>query len=155
VVLGLAIYTNVTLSRETVYVRTYTPDYLESLSGELEFYTIKEDIHSDFMFLWLGEFGVRKLNHSELEGVVSSARGEKGIGLLIGPSGTGSGMTVLKQACLADFNLNLEVEPRKVLPYYAYYPPFMMEEENSLALLFEGKAPDQREPSKNIRLIVY
>jgi hypothetical protein len=80
--------------------------------------------------------------------------------LVVGPSGPGSGRSILAQGCLPDFLFDVGEFARKTgakiqpVPYYAYTPAFLMEEEICQSLLFEKLMPDpDRDPEKRIRLL--
>ena len=50
--------------------------------------------------------------------------------------------------------MRLEKMNRVVLPYYAYFPPFLLEEETCEGLYFSGNIVDYRQDSKNITFFI-
>jgi hypothetical protein len=74
--------------------------------------------------------------------------------LLLGPTGPGSGNSILDAAVLPDFTPRLAKDIRDritFLPYYAFHPPFLFEEETCQALYFSGQTPDPASPAAGLK----
>ena len=50
--------------------------------------------------------------------------------------------------------MRLGKDEQVVLPYYAYFPPFLLEEETCEGLYFSGNIVDYRQDSKNITFFI-
>ena len=136
---------NIAFSKEMIYVRKYMADYLTSLPANTQFYMLSRDIHADYIKSWLGLpikqiDRISQINHNKHNNGL--------IAIIIGPHGKDSGKSILKHSTLDDFKLTDVVKPKGVkelkLPYYAYFPSFLLEEEISQALFFAGETPDYK-----------
>jgi hypothetical protein len=148
---------NVSLCRAILRVRTALPEYLRTLPQGNSLYVLAEDPHGWWIARWLNEFHIQSLGIRDLEEAVTSGREAA---LIIGPHGRGSGMSIMGHSVMDDFLTGglmdryfMKRAKRATLPYYVYFPPFLMEEEISQGLYFMGKTPDYRRDSMNITLI--
>jgi len=91
-------------------------------------------------------------------------RKQENVALIVGPHGKNSGRSILFRSNLPDYPFDEEeflksiskpFSARITLPYFAYFPSFIMEEELSQALYFSGRTPDYRDPSKNLTLYLW
>lgn len=150
---------NIRLCSEMWRARKYTPDFLKNISPPLQLYVLKEDIHGWFISKWLEDFNVKSTDLKDLEHVVS---GDKKIGLLIGPTGKDSAKSTICY-CWAPHDFFIDPDNYKfiraarkmVLPYYAYFPTFLMEDPITQALYFMGRMPSYKSDDKNITLVIF
>ena len=146
------LYTNLELCRQLIQSRQSLPAYLTAQPKDRPLYILEEDSHAEAIISWLEGFHIQRIKKADLERIVSAQT--KG-GIILGPSGPGSGQSILANCCLDDFliedvRMRLEKMNRVVLPYYAYFPPFLLEEETCEGLYFSGNIVDYRHDSKNI-----
>lgn len=143
--------------RQLFVVKQYTPHYLANLKNTI-IYTLSEDPQGMDIDRWLEDYNVNPIAKKDLSYVILANR-QKHVktGLLLSAKGNKSGYTILKQCILSDNKLNIQVKPLKrvLLPYFAYYPSFFLEEEISQALYFQGKIPDYRDADKQMELFIY
>jgi hypothetical protein len=107
-------------------------------------YVLSDDPHSQALKLW-----------SHAREVSSADLVPQGAYLLLGPTGQDSGKSIMRNSALDDYYPKLigrKYKTKETLPYYAYFPSFLMEEEISEALLFTGKSPDSRLPRLQLTL---
>jgi hypothetical protein len=155
-----AVSANIKLSAELMYVTKYTPDFLKLNCPNMPICVLSGDPHAKYITLWLGnDFDIEQLAVDQTQAEFLRA---KKCALVFGPTGPGSGCSILHHSCLGDYfitNLDSYVSDNKLikitLPYYAYFPTFLLEEEISQALYFSGKIPDYRTESKNLTLLLY
>ncbi len=144
---------NIAFSKEMIYVRKYTADYLTSLPAETQFYMLSQDIHADSIKYWLG-LPIKKIDRISQ---INDNKHSGFIAIIIGPHGKDSGKSILRHSTFDDFILTDVVKPKGVkevkLPYYAYFPSFLFEEEISQALFFAGKTPDYK--ADNMQITVW
>ena len=148
------LYANLKLCRELILVKQSVPRYLARQPKEQPLYILEEDSHIDVIASWLEGFNIQRIKQADLGKIVSS--GSRG-GLILGPGGPGSGRSILSNCCLDDFYaddikqaLVLRGVKAITLPYYAYFPPFLLEEEACEGLYFSGRRVDWRDKDKNI-----
>ncbi len=159
---GLIILFNVRLCKEMIRVKQLAPVYLSSLMPSRQLYLLEEggedESHTDRIASWLEDFAIPRIRKGQINEVV---HGTKKGGLLISPRGEGSGLSILSNCCLNDFFIDLNDYEglrglKKItLPYFAYFPPFLFEEETCQALYFRGRMVDYRSPEKNITLLLW
>ncbi len=191
VTLSAHAYEGVRIDKETRHVRVTAEQYLNNARATTEWYLLQEDPHHGLMwttFNWSsldiksihvstqgllslqGRFKPGQQHHviqlieaSKAQSLIAN-KNRKPIGLILGPHGPGSGLSVANHATFDDFNINtflkLDVlRPRikeiTLLPYYMHYPPFLLEEEITEALYFSGQIPDYRAPEMGITLIKF
>lgn len=140
---------------EMVMSRTAAPRLIESLGGSPQIYLLADDPHAQYMDPWLAGPGLKPVRTI---GALSELDMSKPGVLVLGPHGPGSGLSILKGGSLPDFTLpaGLDKLPgvlHYVVPYYAYFPAFMMEQENTQAILFRGAAPDYHQ--QQYQLTIY
>lgn len=129
---------------KTRVTRFAVPDLLEKQAQLTQIYLLKEDPHAVFIRHWLNDPRISFIETKELNQIFgeSAVEGHHGM-VIIGPTGPGSGNSILQSASLADFNPLIPdrlAERFIYLPYYAYHPFFLFEEETCLALYFsQGK----------------
>jgi len=144
---------NLAFSKEMIYVRKYTADYLTSLPADTEFYMLSGDNHADYIKYWLG-LSIKKIDKISQ---ITDTKNSRLIAIIIGPHGKDSGRSILKHSTFDDFILTEVVKPKGVkevkLPYYAYFPSFLFEEEISQALFFAGETPDYK--ADNMQITVW
>lgn len=150
---------NIKLCSEIRRVRLYTPEFLKKISPPMQLYVLKEDIHGWFISKWLEDFNIKTIPLKDLEHTVSTP---KNIGFLIGPSGKDSAKSVI---CFwwapHDFIIDLDnyefikTAQKVVLPYYAYFPIVLMDQEVFQRLYFMGKVTDYKSDEKNITLLIF
>lgn len=155
----LIIFVNIKFCSELIRVKQYIPRYLKSHLPQAQLYISEEDSHADYIMAWLEDFRIQKIKKSELDSVL--LKDKKGT-LIIGPNGIGSGLSILSNACLDDFfieDLNTHPALKKMkkiaLPYFAYFPSFLLEEETCEALYFFGRRVNYKSDSKNITLFAW
>jgi len=148
------LYANLKLCRELIRVKQGVPRYLALQPKDRPVYILEEDSHADSIASWLEGFDIQRIKKADLGKIVSS--GSRG-GLILGPGGLGSGRSILSNCCLDDFYaddikqaLVLKGVKAITLPYYAYFPPFLLEEEACEGLYFSGRRVDWRDKDKNI-----
>lgn len=78
--------------------------------------------------------------------IAMKGTGASGQGVaVLGPTGAGSGMSILRHCILPDQVDEARTAPSGVevlkLPYFAYFPPFLLEEEVCQTLYFSGRVP--------------
>lgn len=156
VLLCLSIGPGMGKSLEARQLRFGAPEYLSKNTSN-NVYCLREDPHSGFLSEWLKEIRIRLLSEKELGKTINDQirRGIKGF-LLLGPTGAGSGNSILRRGILPDFHIDFPPTFRKtltILPYYAFYPPFLFEEEICQALYFAGRTPSQSTPESSLKLI--
>lgn len=148
------VYANLKLCRQLVQAKQAVPAYLAAQPKDLPLYILEEDSHSDAIISWLEGFSIQKIKKGELGRTV--ADNKRGM-LIVGPSGEGSGRSILANCCMDDFLIDdirprLEKMNRLTLPYYAYFPFFLLEEEVCEGLYFSGRRVDYNSESKQITL---
>lgn len=149
------IMSNIAFSKEMIYTRKYTADYLTSLPAETRFYMLGRDNHKYYITTWLG-LPVKKIDR--IDQINDNKHADNSlVAIIIGPHGENSGRSILRHSVLADFKLTNIVKPKVAkelkLPYYAYFPSFLFEEEISQALFFAGETPDYK--ADNMQITVW
>jgi len=115
---------------------------LEQLSETHPLYMLRQDPHARYFRYWL-----RKKPKTLRR--VSDFLDQKNhkAALIFGPTGFRSGNSVLQHCTLRDLHFKVK-KPADItelkVPYFAYFPLFMMEEEVCQALYFEKKLPDYK-----------
>lgn len=152
-------YTSIT-TRE---VRRDAPAKLKELPADTLYFVVEEDPHSPFLQDWLsydsGE--INRVAVSALPRAFETIPRSIPVALVLGPMGTGSGRSILQNGTMNDFAdfalpsvINAATRHQVMyLPYYAYYPLFLMEEENCQFLYFNNHVPEEH--SGRDRLTVY
>lgn len=160
ILLLAAVSANIKFSSELMYVTKYTPNFLSLNCPNMSICVLRGDSHAKYITLWLGnDFDIELINSDQTKAEFLRA---KKCALVIGPTGPGSGCSILYHSCLADYsitNLDSYVTANKlkriILPYYAYFPSFLLEEEISQALYFLRQVPNYKTESKNLTLLLY
>jgi len=147
------ITSNITFAKEMIQVRKYPADYLTSLPVT-QLYLLNQDSHADFIKIWLFGLPIKKVN--TIKKIKNKHQGT--IAIIIGPHGEQSGKSMLGHSTLNDFIFKLDaVKPKGAkelkLPYYAYFPSFLLEEEISQALFLAGKSPNYK--ADNMQMTVW
>ena len=100
---------------------------------------------------WLKGFNVKEIKIEDLIHKVHSRKGQE-IGLIMGPNGIGSGLSIMLHCTLNDFLIKKQYEDylqgaQRItsLPYYSKFLSFLFEEEVCQALYFEGKVSNSDE----------
>ena len=134
------------------------PDFLSKNPQVKNIYLLKEDPHTIYIEKWLNDDRVRFIEIKTLNKILESESKDKKMGILVvGPTGKGSGNSILRHSSLPDFDFDPPADiEAKILyfPYMAYYPTFIFEEEISQALYFEGKIPSYHEKDKKIKAFI-
>lgn len=189
VTLSAQAYEGVHIGKETRRVRVTAEKYLNNARATTNWYLLQEDPHHGSMwttFNW-PSLDIRSI-HVSTQGLLSlqgkfkpgqqyhiiqlieaskalsliDNQNRKPIGLVLGPHGPGSGLSVAGHAVFDDFNINMflkfdvlrsRIKEITLLPYYMHYPPFLLEEEITEALYFSGQIPDYRAPEMGITLV--
>jgi hypothetical protein len=138
----------------TWQVRREAPAALERLPAGTDVVVLNEDPHHEFLATWLNYDSKQPVNLADLTQMVR--RHTAPVALVIGPTGPNSGKSILQHSIMDDFYFalprDLGTMPAEVikLPYYAYYPPFMMEEENSQCFYFMHQVPSSTAPQSQL-----
>jgi hypothetical protein len=140
----VALPLEIAASTETWQVRRGAPSELESLPVDTICYVLKEDPHGSYLTDWLSFSAEQAVSLADLPRLVAERTSP--ILLVVGPTGPDSGKSILRHCILDDFSYTLPPgitpAPQEMkLPYYAHYPSFMMEEENSQFFYFTGRVP--------------
>lgn len=145
----LAIPLEIASSTQTWNARRVAPAQLERFPGNTKFVVLETDPHHEFLISWLG-YDMQIVRSSDIPDLVQSSRSP--VVLIVGPTGPNSGKSILRHSIMDDYYFslprNLGILPIKTqkLPYYAHYPHFMMEEENSQCFFFRHQVPDTNSP---------
>jgi len=137
--------------------RRSAPTALEQLPKETAYLFLVEDPHREFITDWLGSTNTHVISQADLPTIVRFH--STPIALIVGPTGLNSGKSILQHSIMDDYYFslppNIGIVPTSVqkLPYYAHYPLFLMEEENSQCFYFRHQVPDSASPGS--RLTVY
>jgi hypothetical protein len=129
------------------HVKQDGAQYLEGLEGTSDFYVLSSDPHNELIRMW-ARVGIKKISHPR---EIVRASGRR-IVLILGPHGPMSGLSALKASIAPAFELGSlqSLKPKGALeislPFHAYYPSFLLEEEVSQALYFQGLSPDYHSP---------
>lgn len=131
------------------------PEFVASQPQTTDIYLLRDDPHAVYIEQWLDDRRVRKVAPPP-EQLIRESRATNLHGMLIvGPTGEGSGNSILDSAYLQDFKPQLPlasvVQPT-LLPYYAFHPPFLFEEEICQALYFSGKIPKADSPDAQLKI---
>jgi hypothetical protein len=152
---------NITFSGKLIYAKTAIPNYLETTYNPAiqDIFCVREDPHCLRIMPLLEDFNMR--NEIDLETFIHEKLPNKKypIGLILGPQGKDSGLSIMNHCVLNDFNIDKRYKKKLfksakasvILPYYSQFPSFLMEEEICQALFFEGKINDKA----NITFLYY
>ncbi|MBI3575440.1 MAG: hypothetical protein HY083_07300 [Gammaproteobacteria bacterium] len=171
--IGVALYEGIKTVTDTIIVRRTLNTALTQLPAVYETYVLHQDPHAKYLIQILNynrsaenRKRLRAVNFSEFERMYGKSSGHAvRYALLVGPRGERSGNSVLYHGCLPDFRPEASPAFRLLLsralktvsiPFHAYYPPYLMEEEISQALYFEGKVPDYKgDQEKQLLLLLF
>lgn len=144
---ALILFINVQSCAKIIYSRTSIPKNLALIDQKVQLYILNEDPHSAYLLTWLSEFNIERVTAGNFLDKVL-LRGNKKMGLIVGPTGFNSGISALRHCCLEDFfieqaTMDQLLKNSKVvkLPYYSNFTPFLLEEEICQAMYFSGKVP--------------
>jgi hypothetical protein len=122
---------------------------------------LAQDPHAKFFAFWLSDWRIAGIDEGNLVAAAKSDPSRE-FAIVIGPSGIGSGRSILQNGSLPDFETTVVDSAKangaivQVLPYYAFNRPFCLEEAITQGLFYEGRLPDpSKDPSKNLRLIYW
>lgn len=158
-VLMLSILLSSLQSLESRSARFRLPEFLDRQQGLEHLYLLKEDPHAKYIAQWLQESRVTTIGLAMVGPLLrkGSPPGHKNA-LIIGPTGPGSGNSILRHGTLPDFDLELpqSITDRQLLiPYYSFHPPFLWEEEICQALYFAGGLPDPTAAESQIKILIW
>ncbi|MCE9546901.1 MAG: hypothetical protein K8T25_15605 [Planctomycetia bacterium] len=135
--------------------RQSLPRYLAKTLGAMELFLLREDPHANYLKLWLStDRDCTVIAAADFN--AARRRLHNQAALLLGPSGVDSGNSILRHGCNPDFNLEGVglVRPAgatvTAFPYYAYCPPFCLEEENCQGLLYAGMIPVDSDAANDV-----
>ena len=124
-------------------------------------YLVTGDPHVPWLAAWLSQWQVVPITLQEVLARLSASQPQEMV-LIVGPTGTGSGQSILCNGCLPDFPFAVEEFARQTgarletLPYCAYIHAFCMEEEVCESLLYQKRIPNPAEDqNKNIRVLYW
>lgn len=149
-----AIPLEVATSTRTWQARREAPAQLDRLPSGTALAVLQEDPHHEFIAGWLAYSEVYTISRVDIPQVVQALTTP--LVLIIGPTGPNSGKSILRHSIMDDFYFALPPDigtmPKMVkkLPYYAHYPLFMMEEENSQCFFFRHQVPDPADPRSQL-----
>lgn len=130
---------------QTRATRFAVPEFLAGQPQTTNIYLILEDPHANYISDWLDDPRISFISNQSLGSMLKEAQAKSPHGMLIiGPTGPGSGNSILERGTLPDFNPMIpdDLTARlNYLPYCAFHPSFLFEEENCLALYFSGETP--------------
>ncbi len=158
-VLCIAIPLEIDTSTRTWQARRGAPDKLDHIAEPTAIVVLNEDPHADFITNWLQYDAEFKIPLSFLPKAVQSRT--TAIALIVGPTGPNSGKSILRHSIMDDFYFalppNIDTMPSwtGTLPYYAHYPLFMMEEENSQCFFFRHQVPDSAAPESQLKVFYW
>lgn len=112
---------------------------LAELSRTTRLFMLGGDPHSKYIGAWASDARITTV--ADLHEVINMS-GPRAV--IFGPHGPSSGRSILEHSVLEDLMLS-EPPPGaqvRTVPYFAYYPPFVVEEELMLALYFGRGVPD-------------
>ncbi|MBN1542376.1 hypothetical protein JW992_09545 [candidate division KSB1 bacterium] len=144
--------------------RMFTPDFYQKHLSSVDLYLLQEDPHSPFIKSYLDAFAPQIISARLFDSLARNKEREKRIALVVGPTGKNS---ALMSTLYFDFKKDLylhEVYYRIpmlhnrhaiLLPYYATYAPFMMEEEIMQALYLQKRAPKNETAGQNLKLFLF
>lgn len=150
---------NVKSCSEMWRARKYTPEFLKGISPPLQLYVLKEDIHGWFISRWMEDLKIRT---TDLKSLVRAVSTGKRLGLLMGPTGKDSAKSVICY-CWAPHDFSIEqgnykflgTARKTTLPYYAFFPIFLIEDPIAQALYLMGRMPSHKSDDKNITLAIF
>ncbi len=137
-VLGFTFARNALTNVQIYQAKQLAPQYLRKFPPT-QFYALRSDPHAQMIQRWSGL--PIQLIESPKEIVKSPDRQSA---LILGPSGEGSGKSVLHDGNAKDFKVppfDTSNAIVKRLPYYSSLPTFLMEEEIVQAFFFMGSVP--------------
>lgn len=153
----IAVPLEISTSARTWQVRRTAPNRLAQLQKNTIFLVLKNDPHHEFIVDWLTGSNVHPVDPANIHNLIQSSA--RPVALIVGPTGPNSGKSILNGSLMDDFYFTMPpgistIKPEVIkLPYYAYYPFFMLEEENSQCFFFRRQTPDYR--SAESQLTVY
>ncbi len=153
----LLVYANIKWCRKLIQAKLAVPAYLSGQPKHNPLYILEEDSHAEAIISWLEGFSIQRIKKTELERTM--ADNKRGM-LIVGPRGEGSGRSILSNCCMDDFliddiRMRLEKMNRAVMPFYAYFPLFLLEEEVCEGLYFSGRRVDYKSESKKITIFYW
>ena len=101
------VYTNIMFSSKLIYIKTFAPKYLSSSLKNSTVY-IENDPHSRPIMTWLKGFNVIEIK-LRLIHKIHLTKGQE-IGLIIGPDGEGSGLSIMQHCTFNDFLIEKQYE---------------------------------------------
>lgn len=158
VALGL-IATQVDYSRGLMATRLEPQEFFASLPQDAKLFGENGDPHAIYIAKWLK----LKARGTTSIAALPPRDGSKPAPyvFILGPHGKLSGRSVLRHSTLPDF----QIDPAKIarptgarefkFPFYGYHPAFLMEEEISQALYFEGAAPNRVDSDLQLTIWVW
>ena len=165
-----AIAGNMVMSNRLITARSAGAEFIEGRAKTQKIYVLTEDPHAIYIMRWLN-FGkprevVKEINLAELVAMVRNRNVDlRRVALVVGPTGKKSGNSIMRHGVLPDYypesiksyrELIKNCRTVEMLPYYAYQPAFLMEEEISQALYFADVIPDTTgDPGKSLKFLSF
>jgi hypothetical protein len=159
-ILSVLLLSNILYAIERTMLTRTTRFALPELLDQLELtniYLIEEDPHADYIKQWLNVPCISIIDSQTVTSVANKDKVKNVHGMLIiGPTGPGSGNSILEKADMPDFNPMIPdklADETTYLPYYAFNPSFLFEEEICLALYFRGESPSPLSASAKLKIL--
>ena len=138
--LALTVVFSIAQILKTRTARFAVPEFLEKHAHVTNIYLLGEDPHAVFISQWLQDPRIEFIDTKTMNRIFwTAAATDRHELVIIGPTGSDSGNSILQSASLPDFVPAIPdriAERFAYLPYYAYLPNFLFEEETCLALYF-------------------
>jgi hypothetical protein len=159
VLLLLSISFSINQTMNTRNNRTALPEFLAQFPPTTGIYLLREDPHAKYISQWLDDSRISFVDMHSFGSIINGVKVNATNGMLIiGPTGTESGNSILEASNLPDFN---PIIPESLaarityLPYYAFQPSFLFEEEICLALYFSRKTPQPNNSGSMLKILVW
>lgn len=143
---------------KTRTARFAVPEFLKKHAHVTNIYLLSEDPHAIFISQWLQDPRISFIDTKTMNRIFwTAAATDRQEMVIIGPTGPDSGNSILQSASLPDF---VPAIPERIaerfayLPYYAYRPHFLFEEETCLALYFAETNHFPHNSTSGIKILV-
>jgi hypothetical protein len=147
ILIALSCFQGLTLSHAIAMDRRGVASYLTQVFPEKRrLYLLDKDPHAAPLIATLGgACDTASVDPSYIESLPAAER--SGLVLVVGPTGPGSGTSILRNGTFPDFDFDVQRFAKatgaqwKTVRYYAYNHPFCLEEENCQTLLYNHWIP--------------